>query len=92
MQFLRPQAIFTLRSMLVTIAIVGLLTGTLAWFSAFGIWGDRIWFAATVPVLVALAIDIVSSLQKGEVGLDLVAALSMAAALAFGEPLGWQML
>ncbi|WP_235918370.1 heavy metal translocating P-type ATPase [Brucella anthropi] len=87
MQFLRPQAIFTLRSMLVTIAIVGLLTGTLAWFSAFGIWGDRIWFAATVPVLVALAIDIVSSLQKGEVGLDLVAALSMAAALAFGEPL-----
>ncbi|ABS17306.1 heavy metal translocating P-type ATPase (plasmid) [Brucella anthropi] len=73
--------------MLVTIAIVGLLTGTLAWFSAFGIWGDRIWFAATVPVLVALAIDIVSSLQKGEVGLDLVAALSMAAALAFGEPL-----
>ncbi|MCX2699434.1 heavy metal translocating P-type ATPase [Ochrobactrum chromiisoli] len=87
MQFLRPQAIFTLRSMLVTIAIVGLLTGTLAWFSAFGIWGDRIWFAATVPVLVALAIDIVASLQKGEVGLDLVAALSMAAALAFGEPL-----
>lgn len=73
--------------MLVTIAIVGLLTGTLAWFSAFGIWGDRIWFAATVPVLVALAIDIVASLQKGEVGLDLVAALSMAAALAFGEPL-----
>lgn len=87
MQFLRAQAIFTLRSMLVTIAIVGLLTGTLAWFSAFGIWGDRIWFAATVPVLVALAIDIVASLQKGEVGLDLVAALSMAAALAFGEPL-----
>lgn len=87
MQFLRPQAIFTLRSMLVTVAIVGLLTGTLAWFSGFGIWGDRIWFAATVPVLVALAIDIVASLQKGEVGLDLVAALSMAAALAFGEPL-----
>lgn len=73
--------------MLVTVAIVGLLTGTLAWFSGFGIWGDRIWFAATVPVLVALAIDIVASLQKGEVGLDLVAALSMAAALAFGEPL-----
>lgn len=73
--------------MLVTIAIVGLLTGTFAWFSGFDIWGDRIWFAATVPVLLALIVDIVTSLRRGEVGLDLVAALSMAAALAFGEPL-----
>ncbi len=73
--------------MLVTIAIVGLLTGTFAWFSGFDIWGDRIWFAATVPVLLALIVDIVTSLRRGEVGLDLVAALSMTVALAFGEPL-----
>ena len=41
--------------------------------------------AATLPVLVALIAEIVSSLRRGDVGLDIVAALSMTAALVFGE-------
>ena len=44
-----------------------------------------IWLAATIPVLLALIIEIVRSLMRGEVGLDIVAALSMSAALIFGE-------
>jgi hypothetical protein len=38
-------------------------------------------------VLLALLIEIVASLRHGEVGLDIVAALSMTAALVLGEEL-----
>jgi len=40
---------------------------------------------ATVPVLLVLLVDMVRSLVRGEVGLDLLAALSMGSALGFGE-------
>ena len=43
------------------------------------------WLAATIPVLLALIVEIVRSLLRREVGLDIVAALSMTAALIFGE-------
>lgn len=81
------RALYTFRSMLVAIATAGLTGGTIAWLYSSDTWADRIWFVATVPVLTALIVEIVTSLRKGEVGLDLVAALSMTAALAFGEPL-----
>ncbi|MFN7102139.1 MAG: heavy metal translocating P-type ATPase [Pseudorhizobium sp.] len=45
------------------------------------------WAAGVIPVLVALVVEIVRSLTKGDVGLDIVAALSMSAALFFGETL-----
>ncbi|WP_405030217.1 heavy metal translocating P-type ATPase [Mycoplana sp. BE70] len=67
--------------------MAGLAGGTITWLYGSETWADRTWFTATVPVLIALAIEIVTSLRKGEVGLDLVAAFSMTAALAFGEPL-----
>ena len=41
----------------------------------------------TLPVLAVLLVEIVTSLRRGDVGLDIVAALSMSAALAFGESL-----
>ena len=44
-----------------------------------------VWLAVTIPVLLALIVEIVRSLMRGEVGLDIVAALSMSAALIFGE-------
>jgi heavy metal translocating P-type ATPase len=46
-----------------------------------------IWAIATVPVLMSLLVQIVQSLRHGDVGLDIVAALSMSAALLFGENL-----
>ena len=45
------------------------------------------WTAGVVPVLAGLVVEIIRSLSRGEVGLDIVAALSMSAALLFGETL-----
>lgn len=67
--------------------LAGLAAGTAAyWFGRDGLafW---LWTAGTVPVIAALLAEIVTKLGKGEVGLDIVAGLSMTAALAFGEPL-----
>ena len=48
-------------------------------------WQGWVWAAITVPVLLALLYEMLSSLRRGEVGLDIVAALSMTAALAVGR-------
>lgn len=45
------------------------------------------WVAGVVPALAALVVEIGRSIRSGEVGLDIVAALSMIAALVFGETL-----
>lgn len=45
------------------------------------------WRVGVLPVLVALIVEILRSLWRGEVGLDIVAALSMTAALLSGETL-----
>jgi heavy metal translocating P-type ATPase len=75
------------RSALVALPVFGLAVG-FAW-PLFGqaAWQAWIWAAFTFPVLLALIFSIVSSLRKGEVGLDVVAALSMTAALVVGENL-----
>lgn len=46
-----------------------------------------IWGVAAGAVLAVLLVEIATSLLKGEVGLDIVAGLSISAALAFGETL-----
>jgi cation transport ATPase len=72
---------------LVIVALVGLIAGLgLAW-SGNNELARIAWSAGVVPVLAALLVEIVRSLAKGEVGLDIVAALSMSAALFFGETL-----
>ncbi len=71
---------------LVAIALAGLAAGILAWATGQA-WAPRAWAAGTLPVLAGLLVQIVRSLRRGDVGLDVVAALSMTAALAFGEPL-----
>lgn len=48
---------------------------------------STIWFVGVVPVPAALVMEILRSLSRGDVGLDIVTALSMAAALTFGETL-----
>ena len=47
--------------------------------------GDWIWRAGIAAALAALALQTVTTLKRGEFGLDLIAALSMSAALAFDE-------
>lgn len=80
-------AVLNFRSLLVAIAVAGLVAGGATWLWGRPVWADWAWTAGTVPVLAALIVEIVVSLRRGQVGLDLVAALSMTAALAFGEPL-----
>ncbi|MGL4287532.1 MAG: heavy metal translocating P-type ATPase [Phreatobacter sp.] len=46
-----------------------------------------IWAAATLPSLLRLLVQVIATLRRGDVGLDIVAALSMTAALLFGETL-----
>jgi len=75
------------RPYLAGLAAAGLAAGIAANLTGHGDWARSIWTAATLPVLAALLIEIVTSLRRGDVGLDIVAALSMTAALVFGESL-----
>src|SRR5262249_16933004 len=73
--------------LLVVVAICGLATGAVYWWLDAAAEADLAWTLATLPVLAALLLQIVTSLRRGDIGLDIVAALSMSAALAFGEAL-----
>jgi heavy metal translocating P-type ATPase len=74
-----------LRPVLVVWPAAGLVFGLSAHFFGWEHWAGPVWAAATVPVLVVLLIEIVVGLRRGDVGLDVVAALSMLAALLFAE-------
>jgi len=75
------------------LALLSVAAGGLALGLAVSLLADRedlarwIWGAAILPVLTALCVEIVASLRRGNVGLDIVAALAMLAALALGETL-----
>ncbi len=75
------------RMFLFSVALLGLAGGFVSPFAGFGSYQGLIWGVAAGVVLAALLSEIVSSLARGEVGLDLVAGLSISAALAFGETL-----
>jgi heavy metal translocating P-type ATPase len=76
-----------LKVFLLMVALAGLVVGLALHFSGRPDWAQIAWFLGVVPVLVALGAEILSSLTQKEVGLDFVAALSMTAALIFGEML-----
>jgi heavy metal translocating P-type ATPase len=73
--------------LLVVVAICGLAAGAAFWSIDNDARADLAWTLATIPVLAALLVQIVTSLRRGDIGLDIVAALSMSTALAFGESL-----
>lgn len=68
-------------------AVAGLLTGLSLLFAGRADLARIVWMAGVVPALVTLGVEILRSLSRGEVGLDIVAALSMTAALVFDETL-----
>ncbi|UWR25191.1 heavy metal translocating P-type ATPase [Sulfitobacter sp. S223] len=72
---------------LLAVALVGLVTGLCLLLASLPDLAKLVFAAGVVPVLAGLVIDIIRSLSRGEVGLDIVAALSMSAALVFGETL-----
>lgn len=75
------------RPVLVVVPLLGLIVGFGMRLAGLGQWSGSLWAAATIPVLGALLVEIVGSLRRGDVGLDIVAALSMTGALLFGEHL-----
>lgn len=75
------------KAILLTLAFCGLVVGLALHFFNHTDFARLVWTAATLPVLLSLFIDIARSLWRKEFGLDIVAALSMSAALAFGETL-----
>jgi heavy metal translocating P-type ATPase len=76
-----------LKTALLITAAVGLVSGLVVSLSGRPDAANVIWIAGVVPALAALVVEILVSLRSGEVGLDIVAALSMSAALFFGESL-----
>ncbi|MBC7151713.1 MAG: heavy metal translocating P-type ATPase [Rhizobium sp.] len=72
---------------LALVALATLAGGGIAYFTAQPDWASALWSTGTGLVLLALAAEIIHSLLQGRFGLDVIAGLSMAAALAFGEPL-----
>lgn len=72
---------------LLGLALLGLISGLGLWLSGQSELAGITWTAGVLPVLAALVVEIIRSLGQGEVGLDIVAALSMSAALIFGETL-----
>jgi cation transport ATPase len=77
---------FLVRALLVLLPAFGLALGFAIPLLGQAVWQDRVWAAFTIPVLIVLVYDIVSSLRRGEVGLDIVAAF-FDAALIVGEEL-----
>jgi heavy metal translocating P-type ATPase len=77
----------TLRGALLLLVAGGLAGGLVAWSTGAPEIADLIYIAATVPVIVALGVEIVVSLRRREVGLDVVAFLSMSGAVLLGETL-----
>ncbi|WP_051094423.1 heavy metal translocating P-type ATPase [Kaistia granuli] len=72
---------------LLGVALGGLVAGLLLYLVGGRGSAEFVWGFATLPVLLSLLVQIVTSLRRGDAGLDIIAALSMSAALAFGESL-----
>ncbi|KAA9007141.1 heavy metal translocating P-type ATPase [Histidinibacterium aquaticum] len=76
-----------MKTVVLGLAATGLVAGLLLLFNDRPGLADIVWFAGVAPALAALVVEILRSIGRGEVGLDIVAALSMTAALVFGETL-----
>lgn len=76
-----------IRPFLIGFPAAGLVLGLALRASGHGFWADPVWAVSTLPVLVALLVEIARRLRRGDFGLDIVAALSMTAALAVGQEL-----
>ncbi|WP_171988150.1 heavy metal translocating P-type ATPase [Hyphomicrobium sp. NDB2Meth4] len=75
------------RRALILTTLLGLVLGGAAVLARHPALAGWIWAAATVPVVIALAVSIVCDLMAGRVGVDAIALLAMAGGLVFGQPL-----
>ena len=71
--------------LLVGLILFALVLGGLLELLASGGWGDLVWAAATALALIPLSWSVARSLARGDVGVDAIALVAMAGALALGE-------
>jgi heavy metal translocating P-type ATPase len=76
-----------IRPALALLAALGLAAGILLRAFGFDQWPVSVWSATTILILISLTAEIAISFARGDVGLDIIAGLSMSAALYFGETL-----
>lgn len=77
----------TFRWLLVAIAVVGLAAGIFFQLLGRPNLAELCWTIATAPLVVALAVSIIRDFLAGRFGVDVIALLSMSAALLLGQPL-----
>jgi cation transport ATPase len=77
----------TLRRLLMAVPLAGLAAGLVAFSLGRTEISHWAWAAGTIPVVIALAISIIRDVLAGRMGVDAVAFLSMATAVALGETL-----
>jgi heavy metal translocating P-type ATPase len=82
LNFLRVDRLDTV---LLAVAALGLFSGLGLYALGRPDVAGLVWTFGVLPVLLALLVEIARSLARREFGLDIVAALSMTAALSFGE-------
>lgn len=82
-----PRTDVPIRPFLIGFPATGLVLGLVLRATGRGQWADLVWTVATLPVLLALVVEIVRRVRRGEFGLDIVAALSMTSALGIGQDL-----
>ena len=73
------------KTLFLGLSLIGLVLGLALHLADLPDLATGVWLIGVLPVLAALVVEIVRSLLRGDVGLDIVAALSMSAALIFGE-------
>ena len=69
------------------LALLGIAAGGVAWWQDAPEWARFAWAASIVVCLVPLTLRIAVGLWRGRAGVDLIALLAMAGALAVGEEL-----
>ena len=75
----------TANLLLLIVSAGGLITGLAAHFYGETKWAGWIWVSGSAPMLLALLVGIGRAVLRREAGLDLIALLSMAGAIALGE-------
>ena len=75
------------RRALILITLLGLVLGVAAILIGRHELAGWIWTAATIPVVIALAVSIVRDLMAGRMGVDVIALLAMSGAIALNQSL-----
>ncbi len=86
----RPSGEGALRAtspLVLALAIAGIVAGSTTWFAGAPRAAHLLWAATTLLCLLPLAWTVVRELARGRTGVDLIAVLAMAGALAVGEAL-----